>query len=43
MAELVSGEFETSVTEINQPENLITGRGKSPKVQHENLEEIIYL
>ena len=40
VAEPVSGEFETSVTEDNQPENLIVGPSKSPRLQPENLEEI---
>ena len=40
VAELVFGEFETSVTENIQPENLFGGPGKSPGVQPENLEEI---
>ena len=38
-AELVSGEFETSTAENDQPENLIAGPSKSPRVQPENLEE----
>ena len=40
MAELVSGGFETSVTENSQPENPIAVPSKSPRVQPENLEEI---
>ena len=40
VAELVSGEFETCVTETNQPENLIAGPSKSPRVQPENFEEM---
>ena len=40
VAELVSGEFEASIVESNQPENLIAGPSKSPKIQPENLEEI---
>ena len=40
MAELVSEEFEISVTENNQPENLFAGPSKSPRVQPETLEEI---
>ena len=40
VAELVPGEIETSATENNQPENLIAGPSKSPRVQPENLEEI---
>ena len=43
VAELVSGESETSVTENNQPENLIAEPSKSPRIQHENLEEIILI
>ena len=39
VAELVSGEFETSIAENGQPQNLIAGPSKS-KVQPENLEEI---
>ena len=41
VAELVSREFEASIVENNQPENLIASPSKSPKVQPENLEEII--
>ena len=37
--ELVSGEFEISLTESRQPENLIAGPSISPRVQHENLED----
>ena len=40
VAELVSGEFETSTTENNQPENLLAGPSKSLRVQPENLDEI---
>ena len=39
VAEQVSGEFVTSVTENNQPENLIAGPSKSRRVQPETLEE----
>ena len=40
ITELVSWEFESSVTENNQPENLIAGPSKSSIVQPENLEEM---
>ena len=40
VAELISGEFETPVTEDSQLENLISGPSKSPRVQPENVEEI---
>ena len=40
VAELVSGEIENSVTENNQPKNLIAGPSESPRVHPENLEEI---
>ena len=39
-AELVSGEFEASVAENNQPKNVIAGPSKSPRVEPENLDEI---
>ena len=39
-AEIVSGEFEASVAEHNQPENVIVGPSKSPRVEPENLDEI---
>ena len=38
VAELVSGESETSVTKNNQAEKLIADPSKSPRVQPENLE-----
>ena len=40
VAEMVSGEFEASVAGNNQPEILIAGPSKSPRVQPENLDEI---
>ena len=40
VAELVPRQFETSTAENNQPENLVTGPSKPPRVQPENLEEI---
>ena len=40
VAELVSGEFETSTTENNQPENPIVGLSKSPGIQPEILGEM---
>ena len=39
-AERASEEFVASIGENNQPENVIAGPSKSPKVQPENLEEI---
>ena len=41
VAELVSGDFETSVTENNPPENLVASSSKSPRMQPENLGETI--
>ena len=40
VAEMVSGEFETSTSENNQTENYVTGPSKSPKIQPEKLDEI---
>ena len=40
VAELVSGDFETSITENNSPENLIASSSKNPRLESENLEEI---
>ena len=40
VAELASREFETPTADNNQPENLVAGPSKSPRVQPENLEEI---
>ena len=40
VAELVSGEFEASLAENNQPENLIAGPSKSPRVEPEKLDEM---
>ena len=40
VAELVSGDFETSIVENNSSENLVAGPSKVPRVEPENLEEI---
>ena len=40
VAELVSGDFETSVTENNPSEILVASSSKSPRIQPENLDEI---
>ena len=40
VAELASGEFESSVAEKSQPENLVAGPSKSPKIQAGKLDEI---
>ena len=40
VAELASGEFESSVAESNQSESLVAGPNKSPRIQLENLDEI---
>ena len=40
VAELVSGDFETSVTEKSPPKNLLARSSKSPRMQPENLDEI---
>ena len=40
VAALTSGEFEFSVAERNQPESLVAGPSKSPKIQLESLDEI---
>ena len=40
VAELVSGDFETSLAENNPSENLVAGPSKVPRVEPENLEEI---
>ena len=40
VAELISGGFETSVTENNPPENLVASSSKSPIMQSVNLDEI---
>ena len=40
VAELVSGDFETSVVENNPRENLVASSSKSPRIQPENLDEI---
>ena len=37
VADMASGEFEYSVAESNQPESLVAGPSKSPRVQLENL------
>ena len=40
VAELASGDFETTVVENNSNENLIAGPSKNPRIEPENLEEI---
>ena len=40
IAELASGDFETSLTENNSTENLIPSSSKNPRLELENLEEI---
>ena len=40
IAELVSGDFEASLTENNSTENLIPSSSKNPRLELENLEEI---
>ena len=40
VAELVSGEFESSVAENNSSENLVRGPSKTLRVEPENLDEI---
>ena len=40
VAELVSGDFETSVTENSPPENLVASSSKVPRIEPENLSEI---
>ena len=40
VAELVSGDFETSVTENFPPETLVASSGKIPRVEPESLTEI---
>ena len=40
VAELVSGDFEVSITENNLPENFVASSSKSPRIQPENLDEI---
>ena len=40
VAELVSGEFETSSAENNQTENYVAGTSKSPEIQSEKLDQI---
>ena len=40
VAELVSGDFETSIAENNPPENLVASFSKSPRIQPENLYEM---
>ena len=39
VAELVSGDFETSIPENNLSENLVAGLSKVPRVEPENIEE----
>ena len=40
VAELVSGEFEASISENNLSEGLVAGPSKSPKIQPEKLDEV---
>ena len=40
VAELVSGDFEASVTENYPPENLVASSCNSPRIQPENVDEI---
>ena len=40
VAELVSGDFETSITGNNSTENLIACSSKNPRLESENLEEL---
>ena len=40
VAELVSGDFEASLTENNSTENLIPSSSKNPRLELENLEEM---
>ena len=40
VADLPPGEFEVSATENSQPQNLVAGPSKSPKIQPEKLIEI---
>ena len=40
VAELVSGDFEASVTENRKTLNLVPGPDKSPKIQAEKLDEM---
>ena len=40
VAELVSGDFETSVTENSLPENFVVSSSKSSRMQPENLDEL---
>ena len=40
IAELASGDFETSLAENNSTENLIPSSSKNPRLELENLEEI---
>ena len=40
ITELVSGEFEVSVTENHPTENLVAGTSKAARIETENLEEI---
>ena len=39
VAELVSGEFETSIAENSLPENLVAGPSKTLRVEPENLDD----
>ena len=40
VAELVSGDFETSITENFPPETLVASSSKVPRIEPENLAEI---
>ena len=40
VAELVSGDFETSIAENNTTENLVAGPNKHPRIEHEYLKEL---
>ena len=40
VAELASGDFETSIAENSPSENLVASSSKSPRIQSENLDEI---
>ena len=40
ITELVSGEFEVSVTENHPTENLVAGTSKAARIETENIEEI---
>ena len=40
VADVASGDFEVFIAENSQPKNLVAGPTKSPKIQHEKLDEI---